>query len=47
MLHASNCVRDDDLTSVGIVLTIPVPEPGTATLFLLGLLGLALAGRPT
>jgi uncharacterized protein (TIGR03382 family) len=47
-LYAGNCVRDDDFSG-GFVLTDedlqPVPEPDTAALMTLGLLGLAWQGR--
>ena len=46
-LFAGNCVRDDDFTS-GFVIEVdpqPVPEPDTAALMALGMLGLAWQGR--
>lgn len=43
-LHASNCVRDDDLIT-GTIVTLPIPEPGSISLLALGLLGLAVAGQ--
>jgi len=46
-LHAGNCVRDDDLTSVSFDLEEgqPIPEPGTAALLALGLTALGCLRR--
>jgi len=43
-LHAANCVTDDDMTSPTFVREV-VPEPNTALLMGLGLLGLGVARR--
>jgi hypothetical protein len=46
-LHAGNCVRDDDLTSVSgeIEQGDPIPEPGTGLLVALGLTALGCLRR--
>jgi hypothetical protein len=46
-LHASNCVRDDDLVNGGgeIEEGTPIPEPGTGVLVALGLIALGYRRR--
>jgi len=44
-LHAANCVRDDDLTGETLVISQPIPEPGSGALLGLGVLLLAWRRR--
>lgn len=44
-LYAGNCVRDDDFSGEFVIDTRPIPEPDTAALMGLGILGLAWQGR--
>ncbi|MGI9591806.1 MAG: PEP-CTERM sorting domain-containing protein, partial [Myxococcota bacterium] len=46
-LFAGNCVRDDDFSGSFVIESDPqpIPEPGSAALMVLGILGLAWQGR--